>query len=61
MSQRPARPGGRFAKIDFDVITDIAAKRKIYSKSGILHADINIRSFEDQPHDSEFGAGRRHA
>ena len=49
----------RMAKIDFDVVTDIAPKRKIYSKSGILHADIDIRSFEDQPHDSEFSAGRR--
>src|SRR3982074_1277700 len=51
----------RMAKIDFDVITDIAAKRKIDSKSRILHADVDTRSSEDQPHDSEFGAACRHA
>ncbi len=51
----------RVAKIDFDVITDIAAKRKIDGKSRVLHADVDAGSFEDQPHDSKFRAARRHA
>src|SRR5258705_10294717 len=49
------------AKIDFDVITDIAAKCKIDGKSRVLHADVDAGSFEDQPHDSKFRAARRHA
>jgi len=49
------------AKIDFDVITDIAAKCKIDGKPRVLHADIDAGSAEDQPHDSEFRAARRHA
>ena len=51
----------RVAKIDFDVITDIAAKREIYIKSRVFHADVDRRSFKDQPHDPEFRAARRHA
>src|SRR5258708_38689405 len=51
----------RVAKIDFDVITYIAAKRKIDGKSRILHADVDAGSCEDQPHDSKFRAARRHA
>ena len=51
----------RMAKIDFDVITDIAAKRKIDSKSRVLHADVDAGSSEGQPHDSKFRAARRHA
>jgi len=51
----------RVAKIDFDVITDIAAKRKIDGKSRILHADVDAGSSEDQPHDSKFRAACRHA
>ena len=51
----------RVAKIDFDVITYIAAKRKIDGKSRILHADVDAGSSEDQPHDSKFRAARRHA
>ena len=51
----------RMAKIDIDVITDIAAERKIDGKSRILHADVDARSSEDQPHDSKFRAARRHA
>ena len=51
----------RLAKIDFDVITDIAAKREIDSKSRVLHADVDAGSSEDQPHDSKFRAARRHA
>jgi NAD(P)-dependent dehydrogenase (short-subunit alcohol dehydrogenase family) len=47
------------AKIDFDVITDIAAKCKIDGKPRVLHADIDAGSAEDQPHDSEFRAARR--
>jgi len=49
------------AKIDFDVITDIAAKCKIDGKSRVLHADVDAGSSEDQPHDSKFRAARRHA
>src|ERR1700731_466698 len=41
------------AKIDFDVITDIAAKREIDIKSGVFHADVDRRSSKDQPHDPE--------
>ena len=51
----------RVAKIDIDVITDIAAKRKIDGKSRILHADVDAGSSEDQPHVSKFRAARRHA
>ena len=51
----------RVAKIDFDVITDIAAKCKIDGKSRILHADVDAGSSEDQPHVSKFRAARRHA
>ena len=49
------------AKIDFDVITDIAAKREIDIKSRVFHADVDRRSSKDQPHDPEFRAARRHA
>src|SRR5258708_40075607 len=49
----------RVAKIDFDVITDIAAKRKIDGKSRRLQADGDAGSSEDQPHDLEFPAARR--
>src|SRR6202790_3936732 len=61
--QRSAGRGALFgmAKIDFDVITDIAAKCKIDGKPRVLHADIDAGSAEDQPHDSEFRAARRHA
>ena len=31
----------RMAKIDFDVITDIAAQCKIDGKSRVLHADVD--------------------
>ena len=34
----------RMAKIDVDVITDIAAKRKIDGKSRVLHADVDAGS-----------------
>jgi hypothetical protein len=51
----------RVAKIDFDVITNIAAKCKIDLKSRVLHADVGAGSPEDQPHDSESRAARRHA
>ena len=51
----------RVAKIDFDVIKDIAAKCKIDGKSRVLHADVDAGSSEDQPHDSKFRAARRHA
>ena len=51
----------RVAKIDFDVITDIAAKCKIDGKSRVFHADVNAGSSEDQPHDTKFRAARRHA
>jgi hypothetical protein len=44
------------AKIDFDVITDIAAKYKIDGKSRVLHADVGALSSKDQPHDLEFRA-----
>ena len=51
----------RLAKIDFDVITDIAAKREIDGKSRVPRAHVDRRSSEDQPHDPEFRAARRHA
>ena len=38
-----------------------AAKREIDSKSRVLHAHVDRRSSEDQPHDPEFRAARRHA
>ena len=60
------RPDGRVApfrvaKIDFDVITDIAAKCKIDGKSRVLHADVGAGSPEDQPCDSESRVAGRHA
>src|SRR5258705_595586 len=51
----------RVAKIDFDVITDIAAKCKIDGKSRVLHAGVDPGSSEDQPHDPKFRAARRYA
>ena len=49
------------AKIDFDVITDVATKYKIDGKSRVLHADVRPGSSEDQPHHLEFRAARWHA
>lgn len=48
----------RMAEIDVNIIPDIAAKREVDGESRVLHADVDIRSFEDQPHDPEFCAAR---
>src|SRR5258708_34453888 len=44
----------RVAKIDFDVITDIAAKCKIDGKSRGLQAAVDAGPSEHRPHASNF-------